>query len=104
MSRGICYKFPCSGAITAWPSSARSCTARAKREGKNSLKKVHDALAPGGTVAIAEFIPDEGRCGPPMPLIFAINMLVNTEEGDTFTYSEMSSWLKEAEVSATSGN
>lgn len=63
---------------------------------KKLLKKVFTALAPGGTIAIAEFVPDEDRCGPPLPLLFAINMLVNTDEGDTFTYSEMSQWLSEA--------
>ncbi|MDB5289586.1 MAG: O-methyltransferase family 2, partial [Phycisphaerales bacterium] len=36
------------------------------------------------------------RCGPPAPLIFAVNMLVNTDTGDTYTFSEMSSWLREA--------
>jgi hypothetical protein len=29
-------------------------------------------------------------------LIFAVNMLVNTDEGDTFTFAEMSASLKEA--------
>jgi ubiquinone/menaquinone biosynthesis C-methylase UbiE len=60
------------------------------------LKKVHGALKPGGVVMISEFIPDEDRRGPVMPVMFAINMLVNTDEGDTFTYSEMSAWLAEA--------
>lgn len=60
------------------------------------LKKVFDALAPGGTVAIQEFVPNEDRSGPPSALIFAVNMLVNTEEGDTFTFKEMSQWLREA--------
>jgi ubiquinone/menaquinone biosynthesis C-methylase UbiE len=60
------------------------------------LKKVFAALKPGGIVAIAEFIPDEGRRGPVMPVMFAINMLVNTDEGDTFTLSEMSQWLADA--------
>ena len=60
------------------------------------LKKVFDALAPGGTIAIAEFVPDDDRAGPPAPLIFAVNMLVNTELGDTFTFREISGWLAEA--------
>jgi ubiquinone/menaquinone biosynthesis C-methylase UbiE len=60
------------------------------------LQKVADALVPGGTVAIAEFIPNEERTGPPQPLLFAVNMLVNTEEGDVFTFSEMKGWLEEA--------
>jgi ubiquinone/menaquinone biosynthesis C-methylase UbiE len=60
------------------------------------LKRVHEALAPGGTIAIAEFVPTDDRTGPPQALIFAVNMLVNTEHGDTFTFAEMSQWLTEA--------
>ncbi len=60
------------------------------------LRKTFDALAPGGTIAIMEFVPNEERTGPPMPLIFAVNMLVNTTEGDVFTFGEISKWLKEA--------
>jgi SAM-dependent methyltransferase len=60
------------------------------------LKKVFNALAPGGTVAVQEFIPDEDRNGPPSALIFAVNMLVNTEAGDTFTFNEMSGWMRQA--------
>lgn len=60
------------------------------------LKKVFDALAPGGTVAIQEFVPNDDRSGPPNALIFAVNMLVNTEAGDTFTFNEMSRWLRQA--------
>jgi SAM-dependent methyltransferase len=60
------------------------------------LKKVYDALTPGGTIAIAEFIPNDDRKGPSMPLIFAVNMLVNTTDGDTFTMKEISGWLTAA--------
>ena len=60
------------------------------------LKKVFNALAPGGTVAIQEFVPDDDRSGPPSALIFALNMLVNSEAGDTFTFGEMSEWLRRA--------
>jgi ubiquinone/menaquinone biosynthesis C-methylase UbiE len=59
-------------------------------------KKTYDALAPGGTIAIAEFIANDDRTGPPNAMIFAVNMLVNTDHGDTFTLPEMSSWLTEA--------
>lgn len=60
------------------------------------LKKTAKALAPGGTIAIAEFVPNAQRSGPPHTLIFAVNMLVNTDDGDTFTFEEISAWLKEA--------
>lgn len=60
------------------------------------LRKTFDALAPRGTIAIAEFMANDDRTGPPAALIFAVNMLVNTEAGDTFTFAEMSRWLREA--------
>ena len=60
------------------------------------LRKIFRSLSPGGVVAIAEFVPNESRTGPPGPLIFAVNMLVNTAAGDTFTFAEMSAWLREA--------
>jgi hypothetical protein len=47
-------------------------------------------------VAIAEFLPNEERTGPPIALIFAVNMMAVTEHGDTFTFSEISKWLLEA--------
>jgi 3-hydroxy-5-methyl-1-naphthoate 3-O-methyltransferase len=60
------------------------------------LKKIWSALVPGGTIAIQEFVPNDERTGPLHTLIFAVNMLVNTDEGDTFTFAEMSAWLSEA--------
>lgn len=60
------------------------------------LRKTFAALAPGGTIAISEFIPNDDRQGPPLPLMFAVNMLIHTEVGDTFTFEEISGWLKQA--------
>ncbi len=66
-----------------------------ERRSRALLKKVFAALAPGGVIVIAEMTPNEDRTGPPYPLIFALNMLVHTDEGDTFTFGEMSAWLRE---------
>lgn len=57
------------------------------------LKRTFDALAPGGIIAIADFLVNEDRTGPSMALIWAVNMLVQTEEGDTFSFGEISGWL-----------
>ncbi|OWK34607.1 class I SAM-dependent methyltransferase [Fimbriiglobus ruber] len=59
------------------------------------LKKTFAALAPGGTIAIAEWLVDDTRTGPPPGLIFAVNMLVNTDAGDTFSFGEIAKWLTE---------
>lgn len=60
------------------------------------LQRVHQSMSPGGTIVIGEFLPDEGRQGPRVPLIFGVNMLINTETGSTYTFKQISSWLKEA--------
>lgn len=60
------------------------------------LKKTFEALAPGGTIAIAEFLVNDTRTGPANGLIFALNMLVNTTEGGTYTFNEIRGWLEEA--------
>lgn len=59
------------------------------------LAKVFEALAPGGTIAIAEFLVNSDRNGPLNGLIFAVNMLVNTENGTTWSFEEISDWLCE---------
>lgn len=60
------------------------------------LHKVFEALVPGGTIAIAEWLINEDRTGPINATIFAVNMLVNSEEGDTYSFAEISDWLTEA--------
>ena len=65
-----------------------------EERGRLLLKKTFDALAPGGTMAIAEILVDEDRRGPLPALIFAVNMLVNSQHGDTFSLNEINSWLR----------
>jgi 3-hydroxy-5-methyl-1-naphthoate 3-O-methyltransferase len=63
---------------------------------KTLLRKTYDALAPGGTIAIGEFLVNADRTGPVPSLLFAANMLVNTENGDTYSFEEISDWLTAA--------
>lgn len=60
------------------------------------LQKVFEALASGGTIAISEWLVNESHTGPINATIFAVNMLVNSEEGETFSFAEISSWLTQA--------
>jgi len=59
-------------------------------------RKVFRALEPGGTLLIRDHIMDETRTKPPAGAVFAINMLVNTSGGDTFTFEEVKAGLVEA--------
>jgi len=54
------------------------------------------ALAAGGRLVIQDFVPDEGRGGPRFPVLFALNMLVNTTAGDTYPLSELRAWTDAA--------
>lgn len=60
------------------------------------LKKTFRALKSGGTIAIAEWLVNDDRTKPLPALMFAVQMLVNTEKGDTFSFEEIKNWLEEA--------
>jgi hypothetical protein len=45
---------------------------------------------------IGEFLVDADRRGPLQGLIFGVNMLVNTDAGNTFSFEEIREWLEMA--------
>jgi len=65
-------------------------------ENFNLFQKVHRALKPGGVILIRDHIMEESRTKPPSGSIFALNMLVNTHGGDTYTFIEVKDTLKKA--------
>lgn len=67
-----------------------------EERGRRLLAKTFAALASGGTIAIQEFLVSADRKGPVSGLIFAVNMLVNTDSGTTWSFEEISEWLREA--------
>src|SRR5437016_5912291 len=60
------------------------------------LKKTAPALKGGATLAIGEWLVNDERTEPLNGLMFAVNMLVNTESGDTFSFNEIKRWLEDA--------
>lgn len=65
-------------------------------ENKDLVMKCADALNKNGMLVIQDYVMDDERITPPAGTMFAINMLVNTKGGDTFTQTEIYSWLKNA--------
>jgi 3-hydroxy-5-methyl-1-naphthoate 3-O-methyltransferase len=63
---------------------------------KALLRKTFEALAPGGTIVIGEFLVDAERKTNVLPLLFDVNMLVNTTSGGTYSFEEIRAWLEEA--------
>jgi len=60
------------------------------------LRKIHTSLAPGGRVAVLEFVPNEDRVSPPIPASFAMMMLGGTPAGDAYTFNELRGMLGQA--------
>lgn len=58
--------------------------------------KVCDALVPGGRIVIRDHVMSPDRTAPRAGALFAVNMLVGTEEGGAFTFDEIARWLVEA--------
>lgn len=60
------------------------------------FRKIYRALDQGGTLLIRDHIMDESRTRPPAGALFALNMVINTPGGDTYTFSEVKEGLEEA--------
>ena len=70
-------------------------------QNKMIIKKCSDTLNANGMVIINDFIMKEDRTQPYHGAIFSLNMLVGTENGDTYTENEITEWFKSAGFSKT---
>lgn len=64
------------------------------------LQRVHRALKPGGTLVVAEMVPDENKCEDMFANLFGLNMLVHTHSGTVFSKSELEQMAKAAGFSS----
>ncbi|RJP19975.1 MAG: methyltransferase domain-containing protein [Candidatus Omnitrophota bacterium] len=60
------------------------------------VAKCANALAQGGRLCIKDFLLDPDRTGPAWGALFAVNMLVSTDQGDCHTVEEARCWLESA--------
>ena len=60
------------------------------------LKKAYKAVEKGGKVIVKDFFINDSRVEPARAVLFAINMLVNTKEGNAYSVKEVTGWLKKA--------
>lgn len=72
------------------------CHMLGEDENLDLLGRVYSALAPGGRLVIRDFILEPGRTAPPHAALFALNMLVGTRRGNSYTEAEYDSWLRAA--------
>jgi cyclopropane fatty-acyl-phospholipid synthase-like methyltransferase len=65
-------------------------------ENKDLLQRCYAALAHKGRVVIQDFILEPDKTAPKSAALFALNMLVGTQAGSTYTEAEYAMWLSEA--------
>jgi hypothetical protein len=82
------------GADLAWVSAIVHQNSRAQN--RLLFAKVCTALRAGGRIAIRDLVMDETRTRPVAGALFALNMLVATEGGGTFTFKELEEDLASA--------
>jgi SAM-dependent methyltransferase len=82
------------GVDFAWVSAI--CHQHSRRENRALFAKVREALLPGGRIAIRDVVMRPDRVQPLGGAMFALNMLVNTDTGGTFTFAEYAEDLSAA--------
>ena len=65
------------------------------------MRRVYAALKPGGKAVTLEFVPNEDRVTPPAAAAFSLNMLVGTDAGDAYTFSEYEQMFAKAGFAKT---
>jgi ubiquinone/menaquinone biosynthesis C-methylase UbiE len=72
------------------------CHSEGAEWSRRLIDKCFRALRKKGGLIIMDYIADEQRSSELMPLLLALNALLGSEEGDTFTFSEYRQWLLSA--------
>jgi predicted O-methyltransferase YrrM len=65
-------------------------------ENLNLFTKVFRSLVPGGRIVIRDHVMEPDRAHPKEGAVFAVNMLVSTSGGRTYTYDEIKAGLAQA--------
>ncbi len=82
------------GADLAWLGAI--CHQNSREQNRALFSKIHKALNDDGVVVIRDVVMDPSRTSPKGGALFAVNMLVSTEGGRTYTFDEYSHDLGEA--------
>jgi (2Fe-2S) ferredoxin/predicted O-methyltransferase YrrM len=72
------------------------CHMNSPEENRAMLARAFAALAPAGRVVIHDFILNPDKAGPKTGALFALNMLVGTRAGSSYSGGEYEAWLRES--------
>jgi ubiquinone/menaquinone biosynthesis C-methylase UbiE len=72
------------------------CRFESAKGNQELFRKAYDALKPGGSLVVNDFLPNEERTGPTFALRFSVYTLTHTPEGECWALSQYADWLKTA--------
>ncbi len=72
------------------------CHMLSPEENLDLLKRCFEATTSGGRIVIQDFVLDASRTAPKMGALFALNMLVGTRAGSSYSQPEYVEWLEAA--------
>jgi predicted O-methyltransferase YrrM len=70
------------------------CHMNSPEENLAMFRKAFEALSPSGRLVIQDFILDADKTGPRTGALFALNMLVGTSAGSSYSIEEYKNWLQ----------
>jgi len=72
------------------------CHMLGPEENSDLFRRVFGALSPGGRIVVQDHLMSDDKTSPRSGALFAVNMLVGTPHGGTYTSAEYGRWLREA--------
>jgi (2Fe-2S) ferredoxin/SAM-dependent methyltransferase len=65
-------------------------------ENRDLIQRCHRALAPKGRLVVQDFILEPDKTSPQSATLFALNMLVGTRGGSSYSRDEYTDWMRQA--------
>ncbi len=75
---------------------AAICHMNDRAQNADLIRRAARALAPGGRLAVSDYVMSADRTAPKAGALFAINMLVNTRGGSNYTEADYAGWMRDA--------
>jgi len=72
------------------------CHMLSPEENQDLLKRCHETLVARGRIVIQDFILEPDKTAPKSAALFALNMLVGTQAGSSYSVPEYAAWLDNA--------
>ena len=72
------------------------CHMFSEEQNRALFRRAYDALGTNGRLVVQDFILERDKTSPQFAALFALNMLVGTEAGSSYSEPEYADWLHAA--------